>query len=168
LTQHNRLEGQPEPNFEVPDSSPALVSENPQCDGVQNDEGQPQPNLEVGPFLTRYFVIQRRMWSCCKCSLYLWKQYSVLQQYSVSFVNYCADAVIPVSAIVDVVQSEQLVQEIVEPEISSNDASISAEPEQREITCLTRGRKKSRNTAEWTANKQQRLRQSGKHKRETR
>ena len=40
--------------------------------------------------------------------------------------------------------------------------SILAEPEQGEITSLTRGRKRSRNTAEWKANKRQRLRQSGK------
>ena len=39
--------GQTEQNLEVPDSSPAPVSENTQCDGVQNDVGQPEENLKV-------------------------------------------------------------------------------------------------------------------------
>lgn len=144
--------------FEMLDSSPVVVSKNPQCDGVQNDEGQPEQNLELCPSLDQLLCDPTQ-----NLDLLQMPPISVEingQEYSVSFVNY--SDVIPVSAIVDVEQSEQMLQEIAEREISSNDVSISAEPEPGEITTLTRGRKRSRNTAEWKANKRQRLRQSGK------
>ena len=123
--------GQPEQNREVPDSSPAPVSENPQCDGVQNNEGQPEQTLKLCDSFDQLVCDPMQ-----NLDLLQIQPVSVEingQEYSVSFVNY--SDVIPD---VDVEQSEQMVQEIADAEIRSNDVSISAEPEQGKITSLTR------------------------------
>ena len=87
------------------------------------------------------------------------------QQYSIIV---CTENVFPSDAISlhrtvdDVAPSEPIVQAIAETESTSNNVSISVEPDQGEITCTARGRKRRRNVAEWKANKRQRLRQTGK------